>query len=158
MIMTKEKMNHTTNSNNESLRKVTRIGVYGIALKNQSILLIDKKSGCYKGLLDLPGGGIEFGESPEETLRREFIEEVGMKFQKMELISNLAHNGDFLDVTDPFRFHQLGLLYNVYDFQEIEGAICEEIFSWYTLPELKLEKLTPFAKAVVKQLTKPASK
>ena len=47
---------------------LSRFGAYGILLGDSAILLTRKKSGPYKGLWDLPGGGIEFGETPEEAL------------------------------------------------------------------------------------------
>jgi 8-oxo-dGTP diphosphatase len=127
------------------LRRVTRFGVYGVAIQNGSILLASKKSGCYKGLLDLPGGGIEFGESPEDTLRREFREEVAMVFMTMHLIDNYSHVRDVLHVEDPFTFHHLGMIYRVESLQTIESLIPEEQFAWYTINELQPEHLTPFA-------------
>ena len=44
-------------------------GVYGIVIKDASILLIRKHGGPYDGMLDLPGGTIEFGETFEDALK-----------------------------------------------------------------------------------------
>ena len=52
-------------------RKHTHIGCYGIITSNNKIALIKKARGGYLGKLDLPGGGIEHNESPEDTLKRE---------------------------------------------------------------------------------------
>lgn len=54
------------------------IGSYGIIIKNNKILLINKVGGPYNGKLDLPGGTIEFSEFPKEALIREIKEEVGI--------------------------------------------------------------------------------
>ena len=62
----------------EEYIKHKHIGVYGLIIKENKILLIKKKTGPYDGKLDLPGGSFEFGERPEETLKREFIEEAGL--------------------------------------------------------------------------------
>ncbi len=35
-------------------------GVYGVYIQNAQILLIKKARGPYRGMYDLPGGGIEF--------------------------------------------------------------------------------------------------
>jgi len=63
------------------------LGIYGIIIKGNKILLIDKKGGPYDGKLDLPGGSMEFGETPEETLKREILEETGLEIKKYELFN-----------------------------------------------------------------------
>lgn len=138
-----------TLQNTATLRRVTRLGVYGVAIQNRSILLALKKGGCYKGLLDLPGGGVEFGENAEETLRREVREEVGMTFETMEYISNLSHTRDVLEVKDPFSFHQLGQCYRITGLKTIDGAPCEEEFAWYPIDSLDSSNLTPFAQHIL---------
>ena len=61
-------------------------GVYGIVIKDASILLIRKHGGPYDGMLDLPGGTIEFGETFEDALKSEFKEEVGLEILDMSLL------------------------------------------------------------------------
>lgn len=70
--------------------QVTRIGVYGVLMDGEKMLLVRQQRGPYAGKLDFPGGGIEFGESPEQALRREFAEEVAMGFDSLKLIVNLT--------------------------------------------------------------------
>ena len=60
------------------MKQIKHIGVYGLLVKDNKILLIKKCGGPYDGKLDLPGGSIEFNESIEEALIREFKEEVGI--------------------------------------------------------------------------------
>ena len=60
------------------MKQLKHIGVYGLLLKDNKILLIKKCGGPYDGKLDLPGGTIEFNEDIEEALIREFKEEVGI--------------------------------------------------------------------------------
>ena len=57
----------------------THIGAYGIIIKDDKIALVKKARGGYKGKFDLPGGGIEHQELPNETLEREIMEEAGIK-------------------------------------------------------------------------------
>jgi len=46
----------------------THVGANEIILKDNKIALIRKARGGYKGKLDLPGGGIEHTETPQEIL------------------------------------------------------------------------------------------
>ena len=136
----------------KGLRKVVRHGVYGIVINENKILLTVKKKGPFTGLLDLPGGGIEAGETHEQTLRREFHEEVGMSFDSMQLFTDMIHNRDVKDVPNPYHFHHTGIIYRVSGLQQIQNAIPEETFDWYPLKELDLKHLTPFAGTSVKLL------
>ena len=61
------------------MERVVRIGVYGLALDGELILLTKLwDRGSAAGHWTLPGGGMEFGETPTETLTREFYEETGL--------------------------------------------------------------------------------
>ena len=50
------------------LKEHKHLGCYGLLMEGNKILLIKKKTGPYDGLLDLPGGSLDFGETPEATL------------------------------------------------------------------------------------------
>ena len=52
-------------------------GIYGILVRDNQLLLVRKSRGPYSGLLDLPGGKPEPGESDSEALIREWKEETG---------------------------------------------------------------------------------
>lgn len=60
------------------MNKVSHLESYGLIIKNEQIVLIKKANGPYKGKLGLPGGTIEFGETPGQTLIKEIKEEVGI--------------------------------------------------------------------------------
>ncbi len=135
------------------MKQVTRIGVYGIAIKEDAILLIAKgDTGAYKGKWDLPGGGIEFSETPELALQREFLEEVGMRFKKMELFHNISHTGDIMHANPPMRFHHMGMLYKVFDTTLIPEIVPEHKFVWQPFTTIDFRTLTPFAAYVAKLL------
>lgn len=56
-----------------------RVGVYGIAVDRSEVLLTRLSSRePNSGKWTLPGGGMDFGETPHETLIREFHEETGL--------------------------------------------------------------------------------
>ncbi|MCC7246751.1 MAG: NUDIX domain-containing protein, partial [Saprospiraceae bacterium] len=67
----------------------TQFGCYGIARHpDKGILMVRKSSGPYAGMLDLPGGKLEYGESPENGLKRRFTEETNCAVQDVSLLSN----------------------------------------------------------------------
>ena len=61
------------------MKEYKQLGAYGLIIKDNQILLIKKFGGPYDGKLDLPGGTIEFCERPEDALKRELMEEVGIE-------------------------------------------------------------------------------
>lgn len=62
------------------MERNVRIGVYGLALDEHRILLTKLwDRGTAAGHWTLPGGGMDFGETPHETLKREFREETGLE-------------------------------------------------------------------------------
>ena len=87
------------------MKKIKHIGAYGLVLKENKILLIKKHGGPYDGLLDLPGGSIEFGETPKLALFRELEEEVGITVLNYELFDGNSvnvcwtHNGELEEIT-----------------------------------------------------------
>jgi mutator protein MutT len=96
-------------------KKITRTGVYGVGMDEGKILAVRQKRGPYAGKLDFPGGGIEFGESPERALRREFAEEVAMEFDSFKLLENLTA---MIDVprtasNESYTFYQIGMIYRI---------------------------------------------
>lgn len=100
------------------------VGVYGVHTKEDSVLVIKKGRGPYKGLYDLPGGRIEFGEKIEDALRREFTEEVGAIITDHNFISYeeyfCTYTNDLGEVKD---FHHVGLYFAVNgDFSIIKSA------------------------------------
>lgn len=74
-------------------KEFRQYGAYGIIIKDDKILLIKKYGGPYDGKLDLPGGTIEFHEKPENTLKRELLEEVGIEVKNFKLFD--ADSVDF---------------------------------------------------------------
>lgn len=60
------------------MKEYKQLGAYGLVIENNQILLIKKFGGPYNGKLDLPEGTIEFCERPEDALKRELMEEVGI--------------------------------------------------------------------------------
>lgn len=133
-------------------RKISRTGLYGIAKEKEKLLFVIQKSGHFAGLFDLPGGGIEFEEDPNQALHREFIEETGMDFRSMIQIDNFSAltSVPALNGKPGYEFHQKGLIYSVEGLHDLEGSQkgslkCE----WVDIRALKKDAVSPFVWAII---------
>jgi len=62
------------------------VAVDGVLIKGDKILLIKRKNEPFKGRWALPGGFVEYGETVEEAVLREFEEEVGLRARIKKLL------------------------------------------------------------------------
>lgn len=123
-----------------------RLGAYGILVSNSALLLVLKKSGPYKGLYELPGGKIEFSETPEEALSREFEEEVVLFPEKFKILGTVSNTGMYREGLENISFHHIGLIYRIEEFSEIKRKSPEEEYIWIKIKELITASLSPIAK------------
>jgi 8-oxo-dGTP diphosphatase len=65
--------------------KIPSITADGILLKDNQILLVQRKNEPFKGKWALPGGFVEYEEKTEDTVVREVFEETGLKTKIREL-------------------------------------------------------------------------
>lgn len=92
----------------------THVGAYGVIVKDDKITLVKKARGGYKGKLDLPGGGIEHTELPEEALKREIMEEAGINITNYKLLDVVATNIKWEMEPNLWEdLHHIGILYTV---------------------------------------------
>lgn len=78
------------------MRDNRRISTAGIALKNDRVLVALRKPGTSIGeSWEFPGGKSEEGETPEQTLIREYLEEFDVKIKVLKKICDGSfRNGD----------------------------------------------------------------
>ena len=107
------------------MKEHKHFGVYGLILEKNKILLIKKVTGPYDGKLDLPGGTIEFTERPEETLKRELLEEVGIEVEKYTLFDADSVVVDWKINKDTLvKVHHTGIFYKIINYKnEIKKEI-----------------------------------
>jgi len=62
----------------------TRVSAYGLLRRDDQMLLcrLSERVGMNPGCWTLPGGGLDFGEDPEDAVVREFKEETGLLVKK----------------------------------------------------------------------------
>lgn len=77
-----------------------REGAYGILLHEGRIACV--QVGYSKFTYDLPGGAIDPGETPEQALAREFLEETGLEVRVTRMVTEINH----------FFIHDNGTPYN----------------------------------------------
>lgn len=122
-------------------------GAYALVQKGNELLLVQKKSGPYRGLWDLPGGGIEFGESPEEAVKRELLEEVLIIPKELIFVRIVSHLGEYEEKGIPMRYHHIAFVYGVDQFTLDLGGRAEEEGRWFA--RAALPPLTFIAEKVV---------
>ncbi|MGM1045395.1 MAG: NUDIX hydrolase [Bacillota bacterium] len=142
-----------------SVEKYTHLGVYGVLIKDGRILLIRKARGPYLGKWDLPGGSIEFGEEPEQTLKREFHEETGLIAIRGIMKTAVSCTIIYQRTEDELEeMHHIGIIYQV-ELEDDKAPIKREGdqqdslgAEWIPLEKLKFIPITPFVEMMMEQL------
>lgn len=93
------------------------LGVYGLVIKEEEVLLIKKAVGPYKGKLDLPGGTVNFGERPNETLIREFDEETGLAITDYSLFDVDSVKFLYKENDKSIMVHHVGIFYKILEYE-----------------------------------------
>ena len=60
--------------------------VTGVVINDGKVLLARHTYGGGKGMLIIPGGYVEFGETPQDALIREYLEETGVTVRPNDII------------------------------------------------------------------------
>lgn len=93
--------------------QMRHLGVYGLIIEDEKILLVKKCKGAYTGKYDLPGGSIEYGEKPIETLKRELQEETNTEIKKAVLFDANSVVVEWIHHEEDESLHHIGIIYEV---------------------------------------------
>ena len=141
------------------------IRVYGIIINNQNEILVSDEFHLDMKMTKFPGGGLEFGEGPEDCLQREFKEECNG--QELENIRHFYTTGFFQKALF-YENHQLISIYyqadlksplqleisdRPFSFDKMENG--NQSFRWIKIKDLKEDDFTfPIDKFVSLKLKK----
>ena len=89
-----------------------RVRICGLCWRDNSLLLVNHTGITDSDFWAPPGGGLEFGESFEECLKKEFLEETGLKVE----VGNFRFGCEFIQRP----LHSVELFFDV---KEISGEL-----------------------------------
>ncbi|MCB9802985.1 NUDIX hydrolase [Candidatus Nomurabacteria bacterium] len=125
--------------------KIQQISVKAVFQKDNKVLLVKD----LKNVWELPGGRIEHGENPEETLKREIEEELGWKNIQIEKILD---SWSFTSQVQNSQYHFVILTY-LCSTQEDEVKENEEYteYKWTPLSEMDSLEMKDGYKKTIKE-------
>jgi ADP-ribose pyrophosphatase YjhB (NUDIX family) len=135
----------------------TRVSIYGLAIQSGTeadprILLTQLAPQCYRaGSWTLPGGGMDFGESPLQTLVREVHEESALQATEPELF----HVHSFSEQTQRGPFQAVQIVYRIQAQGEprvLEVGGSTAAVAWVPLSEISDLPKVPVLAAVLAKI------
>jgi len=111
-----------------------RVSVRGLMKENNKFLLGHHKNGTWETF----GGGLDFGENPQEALRREILEETGCKVSYVSekpilALSHIVHN-----IRDIDWFYNFPIYYDVkFDTSKFDFNLQYSEIKWFSLKEIQ---------------------
>ncbi len=125
--------------------RITTAGV----LRKDGLYFVAKREdkGAIGGLWEFPGGKNRWGESEQETLRREFQEELGLDIA----VGVLLHTHDF--VNKGTLYHQKAYLVSCSDAREPTLSV-HTTYRWVSVEELQTLQFAPSDQRIIASLLK----
>ena len=137
---------------------INHIGVYGICVRDNKLLCIQKERGPYKNRFDLPGGSQKENEGLTETLVREYREETGYQIKGY---GDCRVYDVFVEESNR-TVHNIMVFYNVDINLEQQDTISEKLedelndssgIYWIDLEELDIKNSSPLILKLKQELS-----
>jgi 8-oxo-dGTP diphosphatase len=127
----------------DALGRVTRLAAYGVIRRCEAVLLC-RISPAYPaaGVWTLPGGGIEFGETPDAAAVREVEEETGLVARITGEPAILSHTGTWAPTArrpTAISYHHVRFVYPMEvvggsERMEVDGST--DACGWFTVQQI----------------------
>jgi 8-oxo-dGTP diphosphatase len=135
-------------------KKRQRIAAYGVCRDGDGRILLARASPAItlQGRWFLPGGGVDHGESPPQSLTREMEEESGLTVTVGPLLDVLS---DVRTIPDGTSLHTVRIIYSVASWSgtlrpEVDGTT--DAVAWFTPEEVRHLPLAHYVQIVVDRL------
>jgi ADP-ribose pyrophosphatase YjhB (NUDIX family) len=125
----------------EPLPRMTRVAAYGVIRRHGRLLQCRVAPGNLgAGMWTLPGGGLEFGEAPEDAVTREVEEETGLLARITGVPVVHSDTGSWPFSGGRIPYHQVRFVYPMEvvggaERREVDGSTDE--LGWFTVEELR---------------------
>lgn len=106
-------------------RGTTRLGAYALCRRGDGAVLLARMGPgtVDEGRWTLPGGGVEFGEHPDDAVLRELLEETGLTGERGPVVAVWSRTYPSSRSRPGVPFQHLGLVYAV---RALDGVLVHE--------------------------------
>ena len=137
------------------MKEFQQAAVGGFIVDAKGLVLLVKRSSkddFLPKLWELPGGGVDFGESPQKALKREIFEEVGLD---VAVGKPLAVDHYFMEVSDingkKQKIYRVEIIFScmINNSQKVALSHEHEEFKWVAKENLDTIAMTDFMKKAI---------
>ncbi len=126
------------------------LGVGALVFRNEEVLLIQRGKEPLKGWWTLPGGLVETGERLEAAVRREVMEETGLRVTPLQIAAVFERIMPDLEGNTEFHYVIVDYLCE-YVSGDVAGASDVADARWVRLDELGTMKMAPGTPPVIRR-------
>jgi ADP-ribose pyrophosphatase YjhB (NUDIX family) len=136
----------------------TRVAAYAACLDDAGNILLARLRAGFPGAgrWTLPGGGLDWGEGPEDGVRREVEEETGLRGGELGPVLGIYSRAYRRSPARPSHsVHTLGIIYRL---TGLEGTLCDEVdgstdtCAWFSVADARRLPLVPLVEYALDRL------